>query len=341
MLCAKEGRDLRKEIHRNKYIAEIIFRKTNKTRTIKQVSSRLQQLAGTSKDERIISIILHGYVNEAVVVSLISTDPPFPAPLAELGFNSRTVQILVTVMSNSAPYPSLAPEVTLGMSPQSIRLQTMTAFQPCTRLRDGMDPTIILLSPVQLMLYSTWEVSRENKPYWTASTILKPDGICEGKYRYITSIAGDLWKWPECIDWTILHLLFRCEDVPNYPFAEIMYTFESFISEPKMVPNSSKNPFRYIHMVCPPSRPTPESTFFPGTPLPKKEDVPLIPGTFIEENIALILTKRTRKLTRKSPKSSPHASPHVYSRFSAAMFRPENSIAVTPAHIVHLDGQCS
>ncbi|KAJ7495944.1 hypothetical protein B0H11DRAFT_1910230 [Mycena galericulata] len=179
-------------------------------------------------------------------------------------------------MSTSAHYPSPFPEVMLGKSTQAIQLRTVTGFQPQTHKRCGMDPTILLLSPVQLASPSTWEVFREKKPYWTAATMLRPNGIHEGNYRYITSIAIDLWEVisadmnfrnGERIEWTIVHFVYRLEDDPNHPFAELMYTFEPFTSKPTLLersPDNSKDPFRYMHMIHSTSRPTARSIFFPG-----------------------------------------------------------------------------
>ncbi|KAJ7490421.1 hypothetical protein B0H11DRAFT_1912387 [Mycena galericulata] len=342
LLCVEQGRDLRRDIHRNKYIAESILRTTKKTRTMKQVGSRLQQLATTSKDERLTSIILYGYVPEAVVKSLISTCPRFTTPDL-LGFMDETLRLPVTVMSTSARYPSLFPEVVLGKSTQAIQLRTVAGFQPQTHIRFGMDPTVLLLSPIELASPSTWEVFRENKPYWTAATMLRPDGIHEGNYRYITSIAIDLWEAisadmnsrnGECIEWTIVHLIYRLEDDPNHPFAELVYTFEPVTSKPTLLversTDNSKCPFRYMHMIHPPSKPTAKSKGFPGTPLPKKKKNPPIPGTFIEENIEVILKRQTKK----SLKSSSDDHPSEITETANMNTRYISSLSMTNVHTI-------
>ncbi|KAJ7482351.1 hypothetical protein B0H11DRAFT_1915266 [Mycena galericulata] len=294
LLCAEQGRDLRRETHRNKYISEHIFRTTNKKRSMKQVSSRLQQLASASKDVRLTSILLNGYVPEAVVKSLASELSCAALNTSELGFTGRTIRLPVTIVSTSARYPSLVPEVMLGELTQTIQLRTMTGFEPHTHIRRGMDPTIILISPIQLASRSTWEVYREKKPYWTTSTMLVPTGVHEGRYQYSTSIAADLWDVisadmnflsGQCIEWMIVHSVFHLEDGPNHPFAELVYTFERLISEATLQEdghNYRKDPFRYMRVVCPPSNPTAQSIFFPGTPSPKKDDMPPIPGTFVD-----------------------------------------------------------
>ncbi|KAJ7490167.1 hypothetical protein B0H11DRAFT_1912185 [Mycena galericulata] len=333
LLCAEQGRDLRRETHRNKYISEHIFRTTNKKRSMKQVSSRLQQLASASKDVRLTSILLNGYVPEAVVKSLASELSCAALNTSELGFTGRTIRLPVTIVSTSARYPSLVPEVMLGELTQTIQLRTMTGFEPHTHIRRGMDPTIILISPIQLASRSTWEVYREKKPYWTTSTMLVPTGVHEGRYQYSTSIAADLWDVisadvnflsGECIEWMIVHSVFHLEDGPNHPFAELVYTFERLISEATLQEdghNYRKDPFRYMRVVCPPSNPTAQSIFFPGTPSPKKDDMPPILGTFVDEKMELILSKRMRRPTKKSLKKSLKPSPDIHSNEDSEMIR--------------------
>lgn len=51
LLCAAQGTDGR-EFKRNIFLANFILEATNELRTPKQVSSRLQQLRGTTKDDR-------------------------------------------------------------------------------------------------------------------------------------------------------------------------------------------------------------------------------------------------------------------------------------------------
>ncbi|KAJ7227360.1 hypothetical protein GGX14DRAFT_348199, partial [Mycena pura] len=48
----ERSRGLKKVLNRNKFISRFILDATNQVRTSKQVSSRLQQLRGTTQDER-------------------------------------------------------------------------------------------------------------------------------------------------------------------------------------------------------------------------------------------------------------------------------------------------
>ncbi|KAJ7462833.1 hypothetical protein B0H11DRAFT_1923236 [Mycena galericulata] len=334
LLCVEQGRDLRRDIHRNKYIAESILRTTKKTRTMKQVGSRLQQLATTSKDERLTSIILYGYVPEAVVKSLIDLSALYYPRSTWIHGRDPTTSGHCHVHQCPLPFAVPGGRVRKIDSGHSTPDRGGLPASNSHTFRHGSDK---LASP------STWEVFRENKPYWTAATMLRPDGIHEGNYRYITSIAIDLWEAisadmnsrnGECIEWTIVHLIYRLEDDPNHPFAEIVYTFEPVTSKPTLLversPDNSKCPFRYMHMIHPPSKPTAKSKGFPGTPLPKKKKNPPIPGTFIEENIEVILKRQTKK----SLKSSSDDHPSEITETANMNTRYISSLSMTNVHTI-------
>lgn len=159
-----------------------------------------------------------------------------------------TMRLPVTIMSHSAQHPSPRPQVILEQLPQSVKLRPFESFQPYTHLRRGMDPTILLLSPVPLSLESTFDIYRDNKPSFAGTNYLLPDGIHQGQYRYVTSIAAAYWKTisenngrefklnlPSHVslslgstEWTIVHQLSHREDISDHPVAEIRFIFEPY-----------------------------------------------------------------------------------------------------------------
>lgn len=140
----------------------------------------------------VLDLIRRRPVPEAVVESLIWTPTLAPAAEDELT-NNRTVRTPVVITARSARAPASVPEIELGSAPQVISLRTMFEYQPWTALRCGMDPTVVILSPVPLAAFSKFEVFKDCKPYLSAATQLLPSGIHGGRYRYITSIADGHW----------------------------------------------------------------------------------------------------------------------------------------------------
>ncbi|KAJ7194696.1 hypothetical protein GGX14DRAFT_208400, partial [Mycena pura] len=180
----ERSRGLKKVLNRNKFISRFILDATNQVRTSKQVSSRLQQLRETTQDERVRGLILRRAVKDCLL------------PQASIGLTPATgfwsaeiVRMPVTVQSRSARFPSLPPEIVLGAAPQCIQLRTLAEWQPSSSSLRGMDPTVVLLAPTPLTLNSALEVLRDNRLYSSSITSLVPDGIHNGKWRYITSIA--------------------------------------------------------------------------------------------------------------------------------------------------------
>jgi hypothetical protein len=177
--------------------------------------------------------------------------------MVDEGSSSLNSQIFIAVKSHSARYPSLAPEIFLQSPPQDIRLRTLAEWQPYTNMTHGMDRTLVLLSPVTLTLYSTFELFRDNMSFSISASTLVPDGICNGQFRYLTSFPDDLWQelsdhrshddrksifsgltvsdLPssiECTKWSILQLVFRAKGEMvrgiawGNPLVEIRYNFE-------------------------------------------------------------------------------------------------------------------
>ncbi|KAJ7163423.1 hypothetical protein C8R43DRAFT_1123032 [Mycena crocata] len=231
----KERAQKRKEfINRNSFLSKFIFETTNQVRTPKQVSSRLQQLGGTTRDERVIRILRRCPISEAEIKPLTTPRPLIAASDGDNGLDGKLIRVPSTIVLPSARYPSLPPEIALVPSPQSIQLRTLAEFQPQTQVLGGMDPTVILLSPIALAAHSTLRVCKDKKPYWTSPTSLVPNGIQNGYWRYLSSVAADLWpaiaEIPRRQDgkrtqWSISHTVFY-PDEPSASFAEISYEFE-------------------------------------------------------------------------------------------------------------------
>ncbi|KAJ7157045.1 hypothetical protein C8R43DRAFT_949275 [Mycena crocata] len=233
------GRRHKDFANRNLFISRVILNRTNQIRTPKQVGSRLQQLRGTTRDERVIRILNRGYVDEEEVKALAMLLPSMTTAVNGAAINGELIEVSVVVELESGRYPSPCPEIILEPSVQSVQLRTLVDFQPQTRLFGQMDPSVVLLSPVALVVYSTFEVFKDSKPYWTSSTLLVSDGLQNGQWRYSTSVALELWsvisalpsrsggKW---IEWTVLHTIFRADPTSvrqRAPFAELSYKFEA------------------------------------------------------------------------------------------------------------------
>ena len=99
------------------------------------------------------------------------------------GLNRR---LLITVKSQVAEYSSRPPDISLQLPPQYIRLRKLA--------ENGMDPTIVLLSPVTLNLISILELFRDNMLRSILVAHLMPDGINGQLRAYNTSFPDDLWK---------------------------------------------------------------------------------------------------------------------------------------------------
>ncbi|KAJ7490406.1 hypothetical protein B0H11DRAFT_1912372 [Mycena galericulata] len=218
---------------RNRYIAQIILETANKLRSCKQISSRLQSLKGSTRDERVKRLIEGEYVDEKDVRSLMESQWSMTSPHALP--TTECMHMLVVVESKSATYPSLAPEIVLGTGQLKIQLQTLPDSRPYTEALSGMDPTINLTSAEALNLWASFEVCRDNKPYWTSPTNLVPSGTRDGRWIYASSIAAMLWdvisdrlrKDGLHTKWTVLHSIFRATDRDRHtPLAEITFEFE-------------------------------------------------------------------------------------------------------------------
>ncbi|KAJ7761978.1 hypothetical protein DFH07DRAFT_415205 [Mycena maculata] len=316
----------RQQERRNVYLSDFIYRMTNKTRDANQVASRLQQIQGTTKDDRIKRLIRGCFVPDVAVLTR-----PLLTTIPNHGFsNGRTVRLPITVASLSAPYPSLPPEIILGTSSriQSVKLRTLVEFQPYTQILRGMDPTVVILAPTQLTTDSTLELFKDSEFYRLSSTPLVPSGMHDGWYKYTTSVAADHWPLISSNNrrdrrsprWSIKQFVFDVDGAFDLPIAEMVYTLEEPVPDPdvelgrrhstkstrKSAPRPPmvmvlftlshpsqaydfQDPFRYT--TCPPSCPTPGSIFFPGV----KEEDSGISRQFIQVRIAV--TRRRQFLS--------------------------------------------
>ncbi|KAJ7736380.1 hypothetical protein DFH07DRAFT_986185 [Mycena maculata] len=301
----------RQQERRNVYLSDFIYRKTNKTRDANQVGSRLHQIQGITKDDRIKRLIRGRSVPSVVVLAR-----PLLTMIPNGGFNNgRTLRLPITVKSLSAPHPSLPPEIILGTSPQiqSIKFRTLAEFQPYTQILRGMDPTVVILAPTQLTTNSTLELFKDNVLYRFSTTPLMPSGVHHGRYKYTASVAADYWPLisdnnrSDCRSprWSMKQFVFDVDSAFDIPLAEIVYTFEEPVPDPdvelgrhhstksirKTTPRPPMNPFRYT--ACPPPPPTPESIFFPGV---EEEEDSRISRQSMQKNIPDRRKKMSSKL---------------------------------------------
>ncbi|KAJ7126799.1 hypothetical protein C8R44DRAFT_911989 [Mycena epipterygia] len=268
------ARSLKKNLHRNSFISDFLLNTTNMFRTPKQVASRLQQLRVTTKDKHLQSILSRP-APEPVVKPLAST-----RPLITAGLNRMTVRLPITVILHDALYPS-RPEIVLGPSPQNLWFR---ALHPCSCISGGGD-----------------------KPYWSSITTLSPDGIHDGKWRYVTAIPADLWEViverhrhggrTRYAQWTMLQLIFRADDksfTRDNPLAELIYDVRP-LDDKKPHPDCDYHTQMSIPKALAAKtrlRDTPrtaESSFFPGGSLSKSQEGASVysnSGTFIEVRTA-------------------------------------------------------
>ncbi|KAJ7928837.1 hypothetical protein B0H13DRAFT_966333 [Mycena leptocephala] len=267
----ERARGLSRGLYRNIFISNFILETTNKIRTPKQVSSRLQQLRGTTTDEDVLRLINRLPIKERTAYVFVPPDT-HPQLMVDEGSSSLNSQIFIAVKSHSARYPSLAPEIFLQSPPQDIRLRTLAEWQPYTNMTHGMDRTLVLLSPVTLTLYSTFELFRDNMSFSISASTLVPDGICNGQFRYLTSFPDDLWQElsdhrshdDQCTKWSILQLVFRAKGEMvrgiawGNPLVEIRYNFEPpGLEVQRSSAKLQKDCFR--NTTCPPPPPPPPS----------------------------------------------------------------------------------
>ncbi|KAJ7650535.1 hypothetical protein FB45DRAFT_859298 [Roridomyces roridus] len=329
---AERRTDLHHEINRNAFISNHILETTNETRTVKQVSSRIQQLrsscARNTKDTRLLNLIDHVplRIHEIELLAL------GPRPLLREGAKPelnihRPTHTRVVISSFSAHAPSPIPEIPLvDASERFISLCTVPEFQPYTHLRCGMDPMVVLISPFPLGLLSRFDIFRDDKPYVSFEAQLVPVGMHEGGlYRYTASIADGHWGVVSLysrrhnggrIECKIVQLIYHERPGYNlgYPIAEVEYVFEpAYLSPAPPVNNGPRSePLeQFQYEPCPPSPPRPKpastlkkSAFFPGTPSPSPSPFPQpepeIVFTFIEEKFDSIMPRRkTEKSNRE------------------------------------------
>ncbi|KAJ7031331.1 hypothetical protein C8F04DRAFT_701896 [Mycena alexandri] len=257
----RTARGLKKWTNRNVFISEFILRETNKLRTSKQVGSRIQQLAAATKDSQLLKF--RQPQNPSVSNAL-----PRQRFKADEGYNGSTLHHTITVASRSAQYPTLPPRLLLGSPPETIQLRTLMEWQPSTTMIQGMDPTVDLLSPVALAINSMFGLFRGDEPLATTPTALVPDGICDGRFRYIVRIPAVLWQElanrrednDYCTEWSLRHVVFPANDenLGNIkPFAEVIYNFFEPIVVDAEVQRSPEIPLKIVknclrHTSCPP-----------------------------------------------------------------------------------------
>ncbi|KAJ6532013.1 hypothetical protein B0H19DRAFT_464631 [Mycena capillaripes] len=288
------GRNLKRGVQRNIFISRFIYQTINELRTPKQVGSRIQQLRASTKDDDVLKLINCCPVSEEQIQRLLllastvtGVHRQLPNADRSHGLNQR---LSITLMSLSARYPSRPPEVMLQSPPHDIRLRTLAEWQPSTDITSGMDPTIVLVSPVALALYSAFELFRDNMSCSMSVIALRPDGIRNGQLRYVAAFP-DLWQElsdrrqhdDQCTKWSILQLVFFAEDeiahgkTRDSPFVEIRYNFErpalGVNERQRSIVQPPKDRFRYSTspLPSPPSR-TAQPIPYRENPLLKVED---------------------------------------------------------------------
>ncbi|KAJ7285190.1 hypothetical protein C8J57DRAFT_1217468 [Mycena rebaudengoi] len=230
----------RKNMRRNKFLADFIAEKTNVPRNAKQVGSRLQQLRGSTQDERVKRLILGRPVPEVDIKPLTTTRPLATSEDIELRDPKTPFQVKIRL--HSARHPSLPPVISLASSPSSppaIQLAVLSEWLPFTRLLKGMSPTIVIVSPTRLKEHCQWRVSLHGS-YWMTPADLNCDSMSDGKWRYTANFAADLWNMicdDQNEEWKIQQSVFSAEKgVPpgSRLVTEIVYTFEADGSRPTL-----------------------------------------------------------------------------------------------------------
>ncbi|KAF8206197.1 hypothetical protein K438DRAFT_1963282 [Mycena galopus ATCC 62051] len=226
-------RHLRK-VYRNRFISEFIFQETNEFRTAKQVGSRLQQLQQTTKNHGVRQLIKRLPISEEQDLLALTSSHPRRQKDEVSNVNTR---LFIAITSQIADSCSPPPGINLLSPPKFIRLRRQPPF---SELGHRVDSTVVLLSPVALALYSTFELFGDNRSCFISASHLLPDGIRNGQLRsYVTSFPDDLWlelsnrlPYDQCTEWAILQQVFRQENdissgiTRNYTFTEIRYSFE-------------------------------------------------------------------------------------------------------------------
>lgn len=211
-------RKVKKNPYRNTFIADHILATTNEIRTRKQVASRLQHIRRYSQNETsnyhfflfslFFTFFTHLVPNSFTVRELIEWKKVsesqiqnipsvlFPHTMVEEVPSDWHIPLSINIMSYSVDSGSPLPRILLQSPSQSICFRSLLGWPyGYSSFMRGMDPTIMLLSPIALNLYSTFELFENEILSLSSSTYLIPDGVDRNRLKiYILSFPDDLWK---------------------------------------------------------------------------------------------------------------------------------------------------
>lgn len=167
------------------------------------------------------------------------------------------IRLPITISFQSENLPFSTPMIMLEGSPRIIQLARLETRKPYTHDIRWIDPSITFLSHTSLSLVSKVEVSKNEKIYKTTTTALFPDGLSNDMQKYKTNVAGDIWNdisefcyrgifyYPghrlidtmtitDCIEWIVLHLLFKNDQEfkDDVAFARVVFRFVPPITSP-------------------------------------------------------------------------------------------------------------
>lgn len=142
---------------------------------------------------RVVQKLIKGSATVADLTSLMGTRPTILS-------NTRIsyARLSIKVCRAGAPYPSLVPQIVLGRALlYTIQLQTFDEWQPSADSVCGMDPTVILLSPVPLHFETKFQILKHGYLHSCSTSLLpQPSDAVNGMCRYTTSIA----TWSQIIE---------------------------------------------------------------------------------------------------------------------------------------------
>ncbi|KAF8813184.1 hypothetical protein BYT27DRAFT_7181660 [Phlegmacium glaucopus] len=212
---------------RNRFVSDYIYETTGKTRTPKQVGSRLQQLRDTCKGEKILQLISHrgtpecqitGSQSDGSIRASVTPPPDRQGPSPTL----TTIYVQISLQKELRPCP--APAIRFmendSMNPHIIKLSPRSYVgseikaSTCSILT-YLSGTVEFPSPYALVLQSTFLVYMDDSPAPLHSEIaplqclsspMQPSG-----WLYSSEIAPEFWdtlcSTPDLTRYTILQCL--------------------------------------------------------------------------------------------------------------------------------------
>ncbi|KAJ7622221.1 hypothetical protein FB45DRAFT_1006225 [Roridomyces roridus] len=260
---SRETRMLGRFPRRNRYISEYILKKTGKSRTAKQVGSRLQQLRESCTEQKLLHL-LSPFCEPA------ETSPP--PPDASSSFEdlyksppSRHTVIYIDILPEGSMERATSP------SPWSDDGDVIRASAHPRRLHE-INPTVSFTSRTPLIAHSQFTVYSEDLILHAESVALELVGKqADGSFIYSTVLVPQYWPTilnsPDPSRFTIFHEVIRDSDASLVFSATYKFSYPAMTLSP---------PLDAASFMMPPPL---------GYDAPAHETTPLPPFSMLDETV--------------------------------------------------------